>query len=42
LNEHDSMLFAVFGRLMGGYHQASADDARQRIAEFFRTHLSAP
>jgi carboxymethylenebutenolidase len=43
LNEHDSMLFAVFGRLIGGgYHQASADDARQRIAAFFRTHLSAP
>lgn len=41
LNNHDSMLFAVFGRLMGGgYHQASADDARQRIAEFFRTYLS--
>jgi carboxymethylenebutenolidase len=41
LNNHDSVLFAVFGRLMGGgYHEASAVDARQRIAHFFRTHLS--
>jgi carboxymethylenebutenolidase len=41
LNKHDSMLFAVVGRLMGGgYHDASADDARQRIAAFFRTYLS--
>lgn len=41
LNNHDSVLFAVFGRLMGGgYHDASASDARQRIAEFFRVHLS--
>ena len=43
LNDHDSVLFAVFGRLMGGgYHQASADDARRRIAAFFRSHLSSP
>lgn len=41
LNKHDSVLFAVFGRVMGGgYHQASADDARQRIVDFFRSHLS--
>lgn len=41
LNSHDSILFAVFGRLMGGgYHDASAQDARQRIADFFRVHLS--
>ena len=41
LNNHDGVLFAVSGRLMGGgYDQASADDARRRIAEFFRTHLS--
>lgn len=41
LNDHDSVLFAVFGRLMGGgYHEASANDARQRIVGFFRTHLS--
>jgi carboxymethylenebutenolidase len=41
LNNHDSLLFAVVGRLMGGgYHDASANDARQRIAEFFRVHLS--
>lgn len=42
LNKHDSALFAVFGRLMGGgYHQASAEDARRRITGFFRTHLSS-
>ncbi len=42
LNNHDSVLFAVFGRLMGGgYHEASAIDARRRIADFFRTHLSS-
>lgn len=42
LNDHDSILFAVFGRLMGGgYHEDSADDARRRIAGFFRTHLSS-
>ena len=42
LNDHDSVLFAVFGKLMGGgYHQASAEDARQRIIDFFRTHISA-
>jgi len=41
LNNHDSLLFAVVGRLMGGgYHDASANDARQRIAQFFRVHLS--
>jgi len=42
LNNHDSALFAVAGWLMGGgYDQASADDARRRIADFFRTHLAA-
>ena len=42
LNNHDSALFAVFGRVMGGgYHQGSADDARRRIAAFFRIHLSS-
>lgn len=41
LNNHDSVLFAVFGRLMGGgYHEASAEDARRRIVDFFRVHLS--
>ena len=43
LNNHDSVLFAVYGRIMGGgYHEASANDARRRIADFFRTHLSPP
>lgn len=42
LNNHDSVLFAVFGRLMGGgYHERSADDARRRIVDFFRVHLSS-
>ncbi len=42
LNNHDGMLFAVIGHLMGGgYHQPSADDARRRIADFFRTHLAS-
>jgi carboxymethylenebutenolidase len=42
LNKHDTVLFAVAGHLMGGgYHQASADDARRRIADFFRTHLTS-
>lgn len=41
LNQHDSVLFTVVGRLIGGgYHEASANDARRRIADFFRTHLS--
>ena len=45
LNDHegagDKPLFAVLGRLMpgAGYHEASAQDARQRILTFFRTHL---
>ncbi len=43
LNQHDSVLFAVAGHLMGGggYHEASAEDARRRIADFFRTHLTS-
>jgi carboxymethylenebutenolidase len=42
LNNHDSVLFAVSGHLIGGgYHQSSADDARRRIADFFRTHLAS-
>ncbi|HEV2369220.1 MAG TPA: dienelactone hydrolase family protein [Acidimicrobiales bacterium] len=43
LNEHDSVLFAVSGRLMGGgYHEESARNARRRIVEFFDQHLKAP
>lgn len=42
LNQHDSILFAVSGRLMGGgYHEPSARDARTRIAEFFGRHLGS-
>ncbi|HWD53846.1 MAG TPA: dienelactone hydrolase family protein [Acidimicrobiales bacterium] len=42
LNRHDSVLFAVSGHLMGGggYQEASADDARRRIADFFCSHLT--
>jgi carboxymethylenebutenolidase len=41
LNNHDGVLFAVVGRLMGGgFDQAAADDARRRIADFFRSHLA--
>jgi carboxymethylenebutenolidase len=41
LNNHDGVLFAVSGRLMGGggHHDASAQDARERIVSFFDTHL---
>lgn len=40
LNRHDSVLFAVTGRLIGGgYHEPSAEDARKRIVAFFDEHL---
>lgn len=47
LNDHDSagdrnpFIFVVMGRFAGvsGYHDPSAQDARRRIARFFRTHL---
>lgn len=42
LNDHDSALFAVFGRLIGGgYHEPAAQDARGRIVAFFDTHLKS-
>jgi carboxymethylenebutenolidase len=42
LNQHDSVLFAVTGKLMGGgYHEPSAADARRRIVAFFDAHLRA-
>jgi carboxymethylenebutenolidase len=43
LNQHDSVLFAVAGHLMGGggYQEAAADDARRRIADFFHTYLAS-
>ena len=41
LNRHDSVLFAVMGRVMGAtYHEESAADARARIVAFFNTHLA--
>jgi carboxymethylenebutenolidase len=40
LNEHDTVMFKVMMKLMpGGYHEASAADARRRIVAFFDTHL---
>jgi carboxymethylenebutenolidase len=40
LNHHDSMLFAVTGRLIGGgYHEPTAQEARRRIVSFFDRHL---
>jgi carboxymethylenebutenolidase len=42
LNRHDSVLFAVTGKLMGGgYHEPSAEDAKKRIVEFFDANLKA-
>lgn len=43
LNDHDTVLFRVAGRLMGGGHDAEATrDARARILGFFGDHLAAP
>jgi carboxymethylenebutenolidase len=40
LNQHDSVLVKVVGTIIGGgYHEQSAQDARKRIAAFFRSHL---
>jgi carboxymethylenebutenolidase len=42
LNHHDRAVFGVVGKVIGGgYHDPSAQDARQRIAAFFDRHLSA-
>ncbi len=42
LNDHDSALFAVMGRIIGGgYDEPSAQDARRRIVAFFDTHLKS-
>jgi carboxymethylenebutenolidase len=43
LNDHDNVLFTVLGKLIGGgYDDASAADARDRIVAFFDRHLRAP
>jgi carboxymethylenebutenolidase len=43
LNDHDSALFAVMGKLIGNDHdEPSAHDARTRIVAFFDTHLQSP
>ena len=42
LNNHDSILFAVAGKIMGGgYHEPSARDAQGRIVAFFDAHLKS-
>ena len=42
LNDHDGVLFAVMGKLMGGgYYEPSALDARTRIISFFDRHLKS-
>jgi carboxymethylenebutenolidase len=42
LNEHDSVLFTLMGKLIGGgYDEAAAHDARRRIIAFFDRHLAA-
>ena len=41
MNDHRTVLFSVSARLMGGgYHEASALDARRRIVAFFSTYLA--
>lgn len=40
LNDHESKLFTVVGRMMQArYHDPSARDARRRIIDFFDRHL---
>ncbi len=40
LNQHDTVLFTITGKLIGGgYHEPSAHDARRRIEAFFAQHL---
>ena len=40
LNQHDSVLFTVTGKLIGGgHHEPSAVDACRRIEAFFDEHL---
>jgi carboxymethylenebutenolidase len=42
LNQHDSVLFTVTGKIIGGgHHEPSAVDARRRIEAFFDRHLRA-
>jgi carboxymethylenebutenolidase len=42
LNDHGGAAMFVMQKFMGGgYHEASAADARQRIVAFFNTHLAA-
>ena len=42
LNQHDSVLFTMMGKLIGGGYDAPATaDARRRIVAFFDRHLRA-
>ena len=43
LNQHDTVLFTLTGKVIGaGYHEPSADAARRRIEAFFDHHLRTP
>src|SRR5262249_11690530 len=40
MNDHDSILFTLSGKLIGGgYDAAATDDARRRILDFFEREL---
>jgi len=39
LNDHHTMMFKALKIVSIGYHEPSAQDARQRIVSFFNTHL---
>ena len=39
LNDHRDLLFRMLSVVGIGYHEPSAQDARQRIVSFFDTHL---
>jgi carboxymethylenebutenolidase len=42
LNQHDSVMFKITGRIIGGgHHEQSAQDARRRIVAFFDSHLNS-
>jgi carboxymethylenebutenolidase len=41
LNDHPDVMFKVLKIAGVGYHEPSAQDARQRIAAFFHAHLSS-
>jgi len=42
LNNHDTLLFKALRVIIIGYDERAAEDARKRIVNFFRQHLSGP